>query len=84
MTRDAIFDGHSFIALTKELEKQKTKFPHLTENKFLLQAVLGEECGEVARALIDNEGDERLKTELLQVAAYAFRWYCNIGEETRS
>lgn len=67
------------VALFSEIDKQTAKFPSLAENSFLRQAVLSEECGEVARALIDNEGNERLKAELLQVAAYAFRWYCDIG-----
>lgn len=34
-------------------------------------AVLTEEVGEVARAILDGEPDERLRTELIQVAAVA-------------
>lgn len=35
--------------------------------------VLGEEFGEVARALLENEGDVHLRDELVQVAAVAVR-----------
>jgi hypothetical protein len=44
-----------------------------TSNHFRL-AVLTEEVGEVARAIIDDEGDERLAEELVQVAAVAVAW----------
>ncbi len=36
-------------------------------------AVLGEECGEVARAVLDHD-DNNLQTELVQVAAVAVAW----------
>jgi len=36
-------------------------------------AVLGEECGEVARAVLDRD-DEQLRRELVQVAAVAVAW----------
>ena len=36
-------------------------------------AVLGEECGEVARAVLDHD-DSNLRTELVQVAAVAVAW----------
>ena len=45
----------------------------LTEPKHAL-AVLLEEVGEVARTLLDHEGDERLLAELVQVAAVASVW----------
>lgn len=37
-------------------------------------AVLTEEVGEVARALLDCESPERLRAELVQVAAVAVAW----------
>lgn len=37
-------------------------------------AVLVEEVGEVARALLEREGPERLRAELIQVAAVAVAW----------
>ena len=37
-------------------------------------AVLTEECGEVARAVHDQEPTEQLRTELTQVAAVAVAW----------
>jgi hypothetical protein len=36
-------------------------------------AVLAEECGEVARAVLDNDNDQ-LISELIQVAAVAVAW----------
>lgn len=36
-------------------------------------AVLVEECGEIARAVLDNNR-EQLRTELIQVAAVAVAW----------
>lgn len=36
--------------------------------------VLGEEVGEVARAINDHEGDERIIEELVQVAAVCVAW----------
>ena len=36
-------------------------------------AVLGEECGEVARAVLERDGDG-LRKELVQVAAVACAW----------
>lgn len=37
-------------------------------------AVLAEEVGEVARAVLDVERTDRLRTELVQVAAVAVAW----------
>jgi hypothetical protein len=37
-------------------------------------AVLAEECGEVARAVLDRNGPGGLRTELIQVAAVAVAW----------
>jgi hypothetical protein len=37
-------------------------------------AVLAEECGEVARAVLDQESDDHLRAELVQVAAVAVAW----------
>jgi hypothetical protein len=37
-------------------------------------AVLTEECGEVARAVLDRDGDDGLRRELVQVAAIAVAW----------
>lgn len=44
-----------------------------TPDQFRL-AVLMEEVGEVARAILDNEGDERLAEEVTQVAAVCVAW----------
>lgn len=58
-----------------ELRRARQKFPgeegKLTDAEWL--TVLVEEVGECARAMQD-ETDERLREELLQVAAMAARW----------
>lgn len=41
--------------------------------------VLAEEVGEVARAVLDQEGEERTARELIQVAAVAVAWLESIG-----
>lgn len=45
-------------------------------------AVLVEEVGEVARALLEEEGDERLLEELVQVAAVAVAWAETLAKGT--
>lgn len=42
-------------------------------------AVLTEEVGEVARAICDDEGEVRLRAELIQVAAVAVAWAETLG-----
>lgn len=37
-------------------------------------AVLTEECGEVARAVLDRAGTDHLRAELAQIAAVALAW----------
>jgi hypothetical protein len=44
-------------------------------------AVLAEECGEVARAVLDRNPDN-LRTELIQVAAVAVAWLEGLGKES--
>ena len=43
-------------------------------------AVLAEECGEVARAVLDMNADS-LRTELIQVAAVAVAWLESFPDE---
>lgn len=45
-----------------------------TEPPYRALAVLGEEFGEVARALLEGKGDGELRGELVQVAAVAVAW----------
>lgn len=46
-------------------------------------AVLAEEFGEVAKALLDEEGEDRVYEELCQVAATAVAWMESINERTK-
>jgi hypothetical protein len=69
--RDALFWAEANI----ELHRARGLFPgeegELTDAEW--HVVLGEEFGEVSRALQD-ETDDRLRAELVQVAAMAARW----------
>ncbi len=63
-------DG-TLIALDDELIHARKKFPG---NRHLLAACL-EELGEVARALLQRQGADRVRKEALQVAVVALRIY---------
>jgi len=49
-------------------------------NRIVKSAVLQEECGEVARAVLE-QNDQALKMELIQVAAVAVAWLETWREE---
>lgn len=61
----------SIVALVQEVVRARTKFPG---NRFLFTA-LGEEFGELAQAILQKEGPERVREEALQVACVAMRIY---------
>ena len=61
----------SLHELNVEVERARTKFPG---NRFLFTA-LGEEFGELAQAILQKEGRERIQKEALQVACVAMRIY---------
>lgn len=66
---------NTLLDVADERERQDQKWGsqrHLQAGTWFL--ILGEEVGEVARALLDKEGDARLKAELIQVAAVAVAW----------
>lgn len=78
-TRRAIFD-----AIDAERDRQTAKWSGLHEwgtgdcssphvAPAVKSAVLTEECGEVARAVLDQSDDD-LRRELVQVAAVAVAW----------
>ena len=73
-----------FAAITAERERQAAKWNHEHAWGFgdcsspavsdtVKAAVLAEECGEVARAVLDGTTDA-LKAELVQVAAVCVAW----------
>ena len=73
------FTDQDFQDLRDEHERQTTKHKRLPHNDLLCQAVLSEECGEVARAILDAPPTkEHLKEELLQVACFALRWRASL------
>jgi hypothetical protein len=57
--------------LVEEMDRARAKFP---SPKFLFTALV-EEVGEVGRALLQDEGRERVRKEALQVACVALRIY---------
>lgn len=79
MTRDEIFhliENERF----QQGEKWNVEHPwgfgdcsSLEVKPIVKSVVLSEECGEVARAVLD-ENDESLRIELVQVAALAVAW----------
>lgn len=57
-----------------ERDRQVELWGAVPQPMALRLAVLTEELGEVAKAICDEEGDDRLLEELVQVAAVALRW----------
>ena len=81
-TRVGLFHP-AIVAVAEERERQEELFrlghlrwtaahPECPDEKRL--SALVEEVGEVARALHDGESPERLREELIQVAAVAVAW----------
>jgi NTP pyrophosphatase (non-canonical NTP hydrolase) len=79
MTRD---DAYALIDAERTRQAEKWTPPHdwgrgdcssWEVEPTTKAAVLAEECGEVARAVLDNRPDD-LRTELVQVAAVAVAW----------
>lgn len=80
MTRTDIYQ-----AIDTERARQERKWSRLHEwgtgdcsspavEEIVKVAVLTEEVGEVARAVLDREDTDRLRAELVQVAAVAVAW----------
>lgn len=63
--------------VVEEVMRARTKWP----GRRHLLAALMEEVGELARAMLDNEGRERVRAEAIQVACVAVR-IAEEGEET--
>lgn len=83
-----------FAAIVAERARQERKWGQAHEHgkgscaspdvdEFVKVAVLTEELGEVARALMDNER-ENLKTELVQLAACCAAWLELLTEEAQT
>ena len=68
------FSDEDFNDLKAEYQRQTEKHNHLPVDALRCQVILSEECGEVARAVLDMQPIEELRAELLQVACFALRW----------
>lgn len=82
ITVDIALDVEPLVFLRDALDELwRARFKHPNEEGELTDAewlaVLTEEVGEAARA-IQDETDERLRAELVQVAAMAMRWAVSI------
>lgn len=62
-------EENTFNLIRAEMHRARAKFP---SNRFLL-AALQEEAGELASALLQKEGRERVVREAIQVAVVAIR-----------
>lgn len=63
------------IALVNhERNEQQKRFPDESNTPSMWYVILGEEFGEVGRAVLEKEGKLRLEQELTQVAAVAIAW----------
>ena len=80
MTRDAVFAA---IDMERDRQSEKWAEPHdwgqgdcssVIVHPITKVAVLVEEVGEVARAVLDKDDDDALRVELIQVAAVAVAW----------
>lgn len=70
MTKEDAAKHHaSFSDLDAELDRARRKFPAATH----LVPALMEECGELARELLQNGNTEHARKEALQVACVAMR-----------
>jgi NTP pyrophosphatase (non-canonical NTP hydrolase) len=65
----------------RELSRSKKQHPDWPKNLFEAYAIVAEECGEVAQAILDwkdRAGDEdKIVNEMIQVAAMALRFLEN-------
>lgn len=82
----------AFAAITAERDRQAAKWgaPHAWGQgdcsssavaDMTKVAVLSEECGEVARAVLDGRDGHDLMDELVQVAAVAVAWLEGLGDD---
>lgn len=71
----AVINDQIYQRLQKRLEEAEAKHPQFAEGPYQALGVLGEEYGEVVRALTKQEGYDRIQEELLDVLAVAWRFY---------
>lgn len=88
---------NALTALRVEMGSAYKKFGSLTQDRFKAYTIMGEENGEVARAILELQHAERLanglpvvkakteelKSELLQVASVALFFYINLTDEEK-
>ncbi|EJB8542973.1 MazG-like family protein [Vibrio parahaemolyticus] len=71
----------ALVSTMNEMVSQDEKWGADRElSSFMWNAILGEEVGEVSKAILEKEG---LREELVQVAAVALQWIENIDRNNR-
>ena len=70
-----------FDLIRTERKRQDDKWGIQRQHDMIWLAILVEEVGEVAQAILKKESKERIKTELVEVAAVAVAWLENIIED---
>ena len=68
MTDEEIFD-----AVDRGLVRAKRLHPRFAEGKYQALGYLGEEFGEASRAITKNEGEQRMREELIDLIVVAWR-----------
>jgi NTP pyrophosphatase (non-canonical NTP hydrolase) len=61
----------TITTISKAVEGARAKHPYRSQH--LLFVALAEEVGEVAKAILEGEGEKRIEEELAQVAAVCVR-----------
>jgi NTP pyrophosphatase (non-canonical NTP hydrolase) len=61
-------------AIVKERHNQDEKWGIQQHSHGVWYIILGEEVGEVARSILENDSQERVREELIQCAAVCVAW----------
>lgn len=69
--------NHTIQIIEQSLDAARTRHPFFASNENHALVLLMEEVGEVARAVNDSEGNDRIKEELLHVITVCIRWIEN-------
>lgn len=86
---DGVFDDHILEDIQDEFNRQEDAYcngkihikmdnPYDRSKDKL--AVVTEELGEVAKALLDHQGDDHLREELIQVATCCIGWIISLDK----
>ena len=66
--------SHAMLAVEQERNAQDAKWGEQNHPNLLWLGILGEEFGEVSKALIEGDPIDHVREELVQVAAVCVAW----------